>query len=575
MNKIIIPKRDNKLIALLLVLIILISEICLIPSNALADSKNLENQNKATNNKYVSFDTYFINEEKNIHEIEVKDEATCAIAFDLNVENGYLKDSSIALKDPNFSIKNSENEIIKNIENNVLKLKEINSNQKITMPILMDKKDIINLNYLNKETKIVFSGIFVSDNGKEQKIEKEILVRVKWNLNTEINLTSNITNFIPSENKTLIQEKINIKETERKNPIQETKIYVSAPKLNNILPENVRVVANSLQATNGDIYGINFTKDNYKYDENTGNLEITVSNNADENGNIAFYNGADEYVITYIYNQKFEEILKQNVEIDTYSKAEIKFYQSENLNVTQNSNKYNLKNAIGDNVTAEIYSVSPINKGFLYDNFNETIYDANYKLNINNQNANKIINLNTLNANFANNEKEYETNEIYYKSLAVKEAQFNKILGEEGFINIYDVNNNLISTINKKTNKNNNGELEITYSEKQPNIRIEISTPRTEGVLELRNTKTINSKLKNNINQLKEFNAINERININGEYKGSLKLEETYTKVDLQMDNTKWMPFIDNNVNFTLNLVTNNNSYDLFKNPEIRIIICY
>ncbi len=573
MVKISTPKKDNKLIALLIVLVILISEICLIPSNILADSKNLENQNKATNNKYVNFDTYFINDGKNLREVEIKDESIGAINFELNVENGYLKNASIAVQDPNFSMQKSTNEIIESLKDNVVQLKEINGSKIITMPILMDKKDIINLNYLNKVTKVVLSGIFVSDNGKEQEIKKEMLVKVKWNLNVEINLTSNITNFIPSENKTLIQEKINIKETERKNPIQETKIYVSAPKLNNILPENVRVVANSLQATNGDIYGINFTKDNYKYDENTGNLEITVSNNADENGNIAFYNGADEYVITYIYNQKFEEILKQNVEIDTYSKAEIKFYQSENLNVTQNSNKYNLKNAIGDNVTAEIYSVSPINKGFLYDNFNETIYDANYKLNINNQNANKIINLNTLNANFANNEKEYETNEIYYKSLAVKEAQFNKILGEEGFINIYDVNNNLISTINKKTNKNNNGELEITYSEKQPNIRIEISTPRTEGVLELRNTKTINSKLTNNINQLKEFNAINERININGEYKGSLKLEETYTKVDLQMDNTKWMPFIDNNVNFTLNLVTNNNSYDLFKNPEIRITL--
>lgn len=573
MVKISTPKKDNKLIALLIVLVILISEICLIPSNILADSKNLENQNKATNNKYVNFDTYFINDGKNLREVEIKDESIGAINFELNVENGYLKNASIAVQDPNFSMQKSTNEIIESLKDNVVQLKEINGSKIITMPILMDKKDIINLNYLNKVTKVVLSGIFVSDNGKEQEIKKEMLVKVKWNLNVEINLTSNITNFIPSENKTLIQEKINIKETERKNPIQETKIYVSAPKLNNILPENVRVVANSLQATNGDIYGINFTKDNYKYDENTENLEITVSNNADENGNIAFYNGADEYVITYIYNQKFEEILKQNVEIDTYSKAEIKFYQSENLNVTQNSNKYNLKNAIGDNVTAEIYSVSPINKGFLYDNFNETIYDANYKLNINNQNANKIINLNTLNANFANNEKEYETNEIYYKSLAVKEAQFNKILGEEGFINIYDVNNNLISTINKKTNKNNNGELEITYSEKQPNIRIEISTPRTEGVLELRNTKTINSKLTNNINQLKEFNAINERININGEYKGSLKLEETYTKVDLQMDNTKWMPFIDNNVNFTLNLVTNNNSYDLFKNPEIRITL--
>ena len=170
MVKISTPKKDNKLIALLIVLVILISEICLIPSNILADSKNLENQNKATNNKYVNFDTYFINDGKNLREVEIKDESIGAINFELNVENGYLKDSSIALKDPNFSIKNSENEIIKNIENNVLKLKEINSNQKITMPILMDKKDIINLNYLNKETKIVFSGIFVSDNGKEQKI---------------------------------------------------------------------------------------------------------------------------------------------------------------------------------------------------------------------------------------------------------------------------------------------------------------------------------------------------------------------------------------------------------------------
>ena len=41
MVKISTPKKDNKLIALLIVLVILISEICLIPSNILADSKNL------------------------------------------------------------------------------------------------------------------------------------------------------------------------------------------------------------------------------------------------------------------------------------------------------------------------------------------------------------------------------------------------------------------------------------------------------------------------------------------------------------------------------------------------------
>ncbi len=280
---------------------IIISEICLIPSNILADSRNLESQNNATNNKYVNFDTYFIKDGKNIHEIEITDENISEINFELNIKNGYLKNATIALNDPNFSLKNNNSKVIENIENNVLRLKEINNNQKISIPIVMDKKDVINLNYLNKETKVVFSGTFVSDNGKEQKVEKEILVRLKWNLNTEINLTSNITNFIPNDNKTLLQEKINIKEVERKNPIQETKLYVSVPKIHDTLPEDIRVVANSTQATNGDVYGTKFSKDNYKYDKATGNLEINVDNKADENGNIAFYDAVDEYVITYIY----------------------------------------------------------------------------------------------------------------------------------------------------------------------------------------------------------------------------------------------------------------------------------
>ena len=486
MSKEIIAKKDSKFIALLIVLVIIISEICLIPSNILADSRNLESQNNATNNKYVNFDTYFIKDGKNIHEIEITDENISEINFELNIKNGYLKNATIALNDPNFSLKNNNSKVIENIENNVLRLKEINNNQKISIPIVMDKKDVINLNYLNKETKVVFSGTFVSDNGKEQKVEKEILVRLKWNLNTEINLTSNITNFIPNDNKTLLQEKINIKEVERKNPIQETKLYVSVPKIHDTLPEDIRVVANSTQATNGDVYGTKFSKDNYKYDKATGNLEINVDNKADENGNIAFYDAVDEYVITYIYNQNFEELLKQNVKVNTYCKLETKFYQAEDTNIKEYNKEYDLKNSLGDNVTAEVYSNAQINKGFLYDNFNETIYDVNYKLSVNNKDANKIINLNTLNANFVDNEKETTTNEIYYKSLAIKEEQFNKILGTEGFINIYDVNNSLIASINKNTNKNNKGELEIIYKENQPNIRIEISTPQTEGRLRIK-----------------------------------------------------------------------------------------
>ena len=145
MSKEIIAKKDSKFIALLIVLVIIISEICLIPSNILADSRNLESQNNATNNKYVNFDTYFIKDGKNIHEIEITDENISEINFELNIKNGYLKNATIALNDPNFSLKNNNSKVIENIENNVLRLKEINNNQKISIPIVMDKKDVINL----------------------------------------------------------------------------------------------------------------------------------------------------------------------------------------------------------------------------------------------------------------------------------------------------------------------------------------------------------------------------------------------------------------------------------------------
>ena len=571
MDRDIITNTQNKIISMLLVLVIIIGELCLIPSNILAATTDLEKQNKNTNNRNVTFDSYFVNNNQNIHEIEVTDENTSKVNFGINVEKGYLTKGKILVEEPNFVMQSTNNELIEKLENNTIELKDINSTTNIEVPIVMEKKDVMNLAYLDKETKIVFSGTYVSDNGKESEIEKELNIKVKWNLNLDFNLSSNITNFIQYGDKTLVQEKISFKEQERKSPIEQTKLYLNAPKLNNTFPTEVRITANSTKATNGDEYGINFTKDNYKYDVNTGSIEVGVNNNVSENGEIAFYDATDEYIVTYIYAQNIEDALNQS--FATYVKADIKLYSNENVISKEFTNNYQIEEQLGDNVTAEIYTTDTINKGFLYDSYNETGYNLNYKLNINNKDAYEIINVNTLNTTFRAGENDFATNKIYYKSLAINEEVFKKILGNDGYINVYDSSNSIIATINKDTQKNNNGELEVSYQNAQTNIRIEISKPQIEGVLELRNYKVIDAKLNYNINQAKEFNALHEKINIAKQYEGFLNLNETYTRVDLQIDNTELMPFVDNNVNLTLNLVTNSNAYDLFKNPEIRITL--
>lgn len=564
---------SNKLIAALIILVIIISEIILIPTNVYAATDDLEKQGNNTNNRNVTFDAYFEENQERKHNTEITDENMAKLKFDLNVNSGYLINIQIDVKDPNFGMQKIENEKIKLMENNSINLNDVNNNTILEIPLNMQKNDNLKLEYLDKETTIIMTATYVNDNGKNIEVKKELKIRLKWNLNTDFELLSNITNILPYGEKTLVQQQINLKQLERKSPIEQSKLNVTAPKINNILPSEVRVFANSTKATNGDEFGKDFNTNNYNYDQNSGNIEITVNNTVNQNGEIAFYDASDEYIVTYIYDQNINELLNNKLQLATYVKADIKLYSKAEVSSKESTNNYESTEQLGDNVSAEIYTTDTINKGFLYDNYNETGYNLNYKLHINNKDSGENINVNSILPSFVTDKDEFATNQIYFRSIAIKEDLFYKVLGDDGYINIYDSNNSLMATINKNTQKNANGELELTYPTQQSNIRIEISKPQVEGILELRNYKVIDSKLNYNINQTKEFYAIDEKISIAKQYAGLLNLNETYTKIDLQMDNTELMPFVDNNVNLTLNLVTNSNQYDLFKNPEIRITI--
>lgn len=560
------------LLSAILLVLIMVGEICFIPTNVYAATDELEKQGNSTNNRHVKFDAYLVNGNQQAHSVEISEENITSLNFNINVDEGYLTNIQVSVDNPNFVMQNVQDENVQKLENNTVSIKDVTTEKTISIPVTMDKKDSISLDYINRETKVNLAATYIDNNGKERNIKKEITIKAKWNLNTTFSITSEISAFLASNDKTLLQEKITLRQNERKSPVEQTNLHITAPQINKMLPSKVRIYANKTKATNGDEFGSNFGANNYTYDQNSGNIEVKINNTTNENNEISFFDDADEYVVTYIYDAKINDLLKEKLQIATNVVADVKVYSTENTIQTNYSKQHEITKKIGSNISAEVYSPELINKGFLYDNYNETAYNLYYKLNISNKDANEKIDISTNNTIFKLGEDEGVTDKIYFKSIAVKEAMFKKVLGEEGYINIYDSDDNLIGTLNKDSEKNINGELEVSYKKNQRNIRIEISKTQVEGILELRNGKVIDSKLNYKMNVIKRFSAIKEGIKIDKNYEGEVKLNETYTKVDLQMDQTTLTPFVDNNVNFTLNLVTNSNAYDLFKNPEIHIV---
>lgn len=561
---------SNKVIAFLILLLIILAEVLVIPVKAYATNDEFNKQNNNTNNSNVKFDTFFTEGDVNTRNITVTNNAL--INFNFEVQKGYLTNVKVQIQNPNFNLNNSNNVDIIGITDNIITFKDINGISNIQIPIEMPIKDKMKLEDIEKETTVLFQATYINNNGREINIKKELNLKLKWNLNTEFNLSGELISFIANGEKTLLGQKINLSPKDRKNPIKETKIAVNVPQIGDYLPEEVRVSANSTKATNGDTYGVNFGNNNYSYNAESKQLLIQVQNNANENSEISFIADKDEYLITYVYNKPINELLKSEINVSSDVSSQITTYGSETIIQNNDKKDYIINKQVGSNISAEIYCNDQINKGFLYDNYNETTYNLYYKININNKDANNTININTNTPIINLGQNEGTTDKIYFKQLAIKEDLFKKILGENGYINIFDNNNNLIGKITKDTEKNSAGELEVTYSDYQKNIRIEISKPQVEGYIELRNYKVIDKKLNYNINLVKQFESIKERIKIDKNYEKDIKLNETYTKVDLTMDNTNFTPYVDNNVNMTLNLVTNSNKYDLFKNPEIKIV---
>lgn len=603
-------QKIYKVIAALLAVTIMYASFLPVLSYAadsLLTAQEIENQETSTNNRNVEFDVYY-DDDTHSRSIDI-DSTDTKLNISLNVkEAGYLKDISVSFADSNFLIANNEDnpDAIKNFDetNKVIEFNQINSENNVvkSINISADKQDQIDENMLSKDNSITFNGTYVNANGEEEKVSKTIVIHTGWKTDAGKAVVSYETiKYIPyvsnEGNKLIIQGKITSGLETSILPIKSTQISLTAPQINNEYPESVTVIANNTLATNGDETGLNFTTDNWTYDNQTGKIEINVNNNAN-NGKISWKKDVlDEYIVTYIYSAEvYEQIKDTAVQVNYDVATNISLYNdgtgTTTLNASVNGYTYQ-QEKLGDIIDITTSATESLNKGYMYnnketaeENKRETEYSVSYTAEVSYADIIDKISIEQAVDTFDIEDSDSSitvsgTNHVYNKQLKVLESEFKKVLGENGTINVKDMDTT-IATIAKDTSVTDGYYLVDLSSFNSSNITIETSKPEREGNLTFELTKAIPKNIDYSEEEIRNSSTINTSI-IGRAYNGDIaiseisaealiKLEEPTQKASITANKDSLSTIIEN-TNFEMKVTLENDSIDdlMYENPIVTI----
>lgn len=383
--------------------------------------------------------------------------------------------------------------------------------------------------------------------------------------------------------------------------IRNSEINVNLNQIDGKYPYDVKVISEGTKVTNGQTSNV---EEDYSYDSNSGNLVIRT-NNENEDGE-PIYNtkpedtDRDKFVVVAYYDTYSQEKPERTISIEVNYKANL--FTDDNREVScEGFLTQNVTDDFGD-LTSVDTTRSEIYNGYIKSNIiNGTTYDTEYTENneimISKKEAHQKINIIEENA-FVN------SGDIYYKSTKILKEDFLELLGENGKIEIFDGNNNLVATLDNNNGFNENGEALVVYPEDVNNITIKTSDIINEGFLHIENVKKIKSDVLNiddkDINTKLSIIGINEKEveveseiqtrNISGlnsepttekqiveeesyrtEKDNTIEVKDATTNVSLNVDNTNWTNEKQNEVTFDISLNSASIANNLFDTPSIRI----
>ena len=377
---------------------------------------------------------------------------------------------------------------------------------------------------------------------------------------------------------------IEYQEDEEYKPLNSTEAEIDMSKINGELPEKVEVIAKSTKATNGDENGKDFE---YNYNNQTGKLSIKIQNKADENGNIYSENAKDardEIEIYAYYGENAFDDTKTEKDLKLSGKIKLDIASDEKLEIEKEIDEnYKVSENISGLISTEI-TTSDIYDGYIKANKNnntqyETEYTENTKVQIGYENIADKIEIQTKNTLLNQNDKEKETTDIVYTKTKINKNEILDKIGEDGSLKILNINGDVLADINKDTEVDENGIVEINYEE-EPDLKIELSNPEKIGEINIQNVKKIKSTMTDiEYNKIKVVNTISctkkedEETKDIYDYENDsiFEIKEATSEIELNIDNVEWTNNIQNNVTFTATLVSKNEQNTLFENPTIEI----
>lgn len=450
---------------------------------------------------------------------------------------------------------------------------------------------------------IIFGNISVCGIGISRVIAESTDVP---NINLEIQNEKYVQYSEETNKGVAIQSKLSINSNQTsENYLPTTKVglEVKLPSFNGCLPERAIVAEARTKATTGEELN---TSINQNYDSNSGLLKVSYGNTANDEGEIYTGNkdAKDEFEIIYIYPEqaytgneaevKLEYAINAKMTFETENSS-ITSQNSKNMELTEKENKENIETFNITKLEKNIY------KGFLYSNVeNKTNYDTEYKtvstLSVLNSQISKDITMELKESEFILNDEEEtqvsSNGKIEYKATGISKYEFDRMLGQEGVLEIYN-GETLLATIKYiEVNENNKivKKLAVVYSEEDikilsneettaiveykeniTNLKIKTSKPITEGFIHFENQNVIKASEDyetkvEKIKYLSTESTINEKSKI-----VRMELLEPETKISVISSNNNFSTLQTSKTTITIKLDDTNASTKLFDNPIITV----
>ncbi len=313
-----------------------------------------------------------------------------------------------------------------------------------------------------------------------------------------------------------------------------------------------------------DENNVNAVKENEEQEEKVNSLEIKTEEFCKNNMKEKETEYQERLNLNLKYENKFNRIeiydvkteinngLVKDEKVENEEEQEVKepeevniFYQSTRINKTE------LLKAIGENGTLEIK------------------YKQLEKVEEDNTTIDEEKSTETVLPEQNNNEKVSEKDNVKKEDEALEESNEDM---EEELNGIINAENGIIE-INAETEADEEDFITIIYPENTESIEIVINT-ETDTIDDL---KIVNTRRVEKINDIEKVNLLetmkqiivkqDEEEILNKAEVSSIPINYTKTMATLGMDKTKISTSIENNINFTITMLTDEIKYDLYKNP--------